>query len=403
MILSKILNRGTGIFSEHFTQREIPILFAFLSLSIALQIVAIHEQSLSGDGAYHLVAGHQALRYGQNLINLEHPPLVKLVIALPLWFEHEPLLPLTRLEGVLWNINRIYENPSLVRRGTLRGRYMMLFCFVLPFWVCCYLLGRKFGDPRTGMLLSFMVAFSLSILPNFPILQTDTAVSLGYLFTLLAAYRLWETGSFKSATLLGLAFGFTLSVKFSGLLLAPTILLAVGLTKRKGQPWWRSVVLLVLITIVAYMFLNLTYWLANWNYHSQEGRETIHDYCHGKGTLVVQDRMQPFEEMLLTIETLQPRLAQWLTGLLGIHSQNVIGIYPSYAFGEISFKGRWWYFPVLLLVKTPLVILFAALIIVVRRFKSFCLWSEAYKPLVQRAGLIILTVLAYLGTDYLQL
>ena len=65
---------------------------AFLGLlALGLQIAAIHAHSLSGDGAYHLLAGHQALRYGQNTVNFEHPPLVKLLVALPLLLEDEPL------------------------------------------------------------------------------------------------------------------------------------------------------------------------------------------------------------------------------------------------------------------------------------------------------------------------
>lgn len=57
------------------------VLWAAAAGALALQVVAIDAQSLTGDGAYHLLAGHQALRYGQNTVNLEHPPLVKLVAA----------------------------------------------------------------------------------------------------------------------------------------------------------------------------------------------------------------------------------------------------------------------------------------------------------------------------------
>ena len=72
-----------------------------LSVVIGLQLWAIGAQSLSGDGAYHLLAGHQALRYGQNLLNLEHPPLVKLLVSTPLLLEDEPLAPPLVVEQAL--------------------------------------------------------------------------------------------------------------------------------------------------------------------------------------------------------------------------------------------------------------------------------------------------------------
>ena len=38
-----------------------------------------------------------------------------------------------------------------------------------------------------------------------------------------------------------------------------------------------------------------------------------------------------------------PRLAQWVTGFLGVRIQNRIGVYPSFAFGEVRSAGRWWW------------------------------------------------------------
>ena len=38
-------------------------------------------------------AGQQALLYGENLVNYEHPPLVKLVAALPVLISGRPLAP----------------------------------------------------------------------------------------------------------------------------------------------------------------------------------------------------------------------------------------------------------------------------------------------------------------------
>jgi hypothetical protein len=99
------------------------------------------------------------------------------------------------------------------------------------------------------------------------------------------------------------------------------------------------------------------YWVANRNYESESGRDAISAYCRGEGTVIVEDRLERWEAPLLALEQVDPYLAQWLVGFLGVQAQNSIGVYTSYAFGEVRSQGRWWYFPVVLLVKTPLVLI----------------------------------------------
>lgn len=335
-------------------------LIALILLALTLQIIAIHQQPLSGDGAYHLIAGYQGWRYGQNRLNLEHPPLVKTVITLPLLFDEALLTEPVPVENILSAIDDIYANAPLIRRATIRARYMMLIFFVIPFFACCYVFGRHFGERRTGIILLFLVAFSFNILPSLTILQTDTAVSLGYLLTLLALFRLVATKSLGSALWVGGAFGFAISVKFSGFLLLPSILIAVILAKPAHRSYGFSVAALVLIAISAWLVMELSYWAVNWNYTKAAGQEIIRTYTRGQA-MVVRDQMRKFETMLLAIEAVDPFLAQWMTGALGVYTQNSIGVYPIYAFGEVSYLGRYWYFPALFLIRTPLVILLAGL------------------------------------------
>lgn len=350
------------------TRRGALLAVACALLAVGLQIVAIHAHSLTGDGAHHLLAGHQALRYGQNRLNLEHPPLVKLVAALPLAVAAQPLAPPLRVEQALGMINTIHEQPVLLRRGTITGRYLVLLAFGLPFLAACYGLGRHFGGPGAGVVLAAMVAFSACSLANLTILQTDTALALAYGLTLLAAFRYRRAPTLDSALLLGSAFGLGLAVKHSALLLLPTLLLAL-LPSAWAEGRRRSGHLLA-AGLMALALLHLTYAAANLAYRSAEGRETIRSYSHNQGTVTVHDRLRAAEPWLLRLEAFDPYLAQWLTGLLGVRAQNAIGPYPSYAFGTVRSDGRWWYFPALLLVKVPLPVLVAgllALVAVLRR------------------------------------
>ncbi len=339
---------------------------AACALAVALQIAVIHAHSLSGDGAHHLVAGHQALRYGQNTLNLEHPPLVKLVAALPLLFE-EPVAAPLRVEHALTATARFYARPEL-RRATIRGRYLMLAVFVLPFLLACYALGKRFGDHRGGIVLALMSALSLAILPYLTVLQTDVAVALAFTLTVLQATRYAERPSVRTAVQLALACGLGLAVKFSAVLLGPTVLASVFLARgQTGSSWRRRLGHLALIGVIALALLEASYLAANRTYSSDVGREVIRAYCDDRGTVTVDDRMLGAEPALLAVERIDPRLAQWLTGLWGVHLQDAIGVYSSFAFGEIRSQGRWWYFPAVLLIKTPIPILLAALAALARR------------------------------------
>lgn len=333
---------------------------------LALQAVAIRDQWLTADEPYHLLAGWQALRQGENTLNLEHPPLVKLVAALPLLAEPEPLAPRLHAGEALAATQALFRTPELAARARLRGRVLVALAFGLPFLAACFALGREAGGPRAGVVLALSVGASFSVLPHLPLVTTDAAVALGYAATLVAVARFLRAPGAGTAAVLGLGLGLAMAAKHSGLLLVPSVLLAVALARppagaqagslRQRLGWTAAAAAVALALVLA------TYALANRRYDPARGRESIHRYATHQSTLLVDDRMRPYEPSLLALERLSPGLAQWATGVVGVQIQNSIGVYPSYAFGEIRSRGRWWYFPVLLLVKTPVTLLAASIV-----------------------------------------
>ena len=411
-----------------------------LVLVLVLQLVAIHGHSLTGDGAHHLLAGHQALRYGQNQLNLEHPPLAKLVFALPAALAEEELVPpLTVQEALPW-VHRVHRKDDVLRRATLSGRYMALAVFVVPFLVACFALGRRHGGVysgdvhsgdvhsgdvhsgvrgggvhsgvrgggvhsgvATGILLTGLVGLSLGALPYLTILQTDTAVALTFLLTLLAAERYLESPGFARAAILAWVAALALVSKFSAVLLGPAVLVAV--LWAPGLTWRRRFLHLSMMGVLVWLTVDATYLLANRSYSSTAGRATITAYCDGEGTVVADDRLAAWESRLLALERVDPYLAQWLTGFLAIQNQNAIGVYASYAFGEVRSIGRWWYFPVVFLVKTPLPILGVALWVLwrfLRRRSSSIPRSSLVSFSLPRSSLLLwITTVVYLAAALL--
>ncbi|HEY4564039.1 MAG TPA: hypothetical protein VIJ36_13740, partial [Thermoanaerobaculia bacterium] len=229
-------------------------------------------------------------------------------------------------------------------------------------------------------------------------LQTDAAVACGFLATLLAVLRWRESPTPGRAAAVGAGLGLALASKFSGLLLLPVLLLVAVAPVSRPAGWRRRLALPLVALPVAAALVLAVYALANWRYDSDTGREVIRQYCHGEAALVTEDRLAPWEGRLLALERWNPLVAQMATGVLGVAAQDAIGVYPSYAFGEVSSRGRWWYFPAVLLVKTPLVLLVAAVAVAWRRKRSSSpdgLPSEVSPP---GGGIwLAITVLVYLA------
>ncbi len=344
-----------------------------LLLCLVLQLWALRAHSLSGDGAHHLVAGYQALHYGRNSVNLEHPPLAKLMMGLGMLGADPPLPEITAREAHR-GADQLFLRSDLVQR-TERSRVWLLACFVVPWFLVCYALGcrweRERGGSRSqsrgaGLLLVLVLGLSFPVVGNATILQTDSAVALGFAVTLWGLASFSRRPSMPWALAIGAALGGSLAAKYSAVLLLPVVALVWlrvlwrSPPGERGRRWREGVVALLSAVVV----LHLVYAGANWNYDSETGQSVIAEYCRGEGTVIVEDRLQPWESRLLTLERFDPWLAQWLTGFLGVQAQNSIGVYTSYALGSVSSTGRWWYFPALLLLKTPLVLLFVLALVV---------------------------------------
>jgi 4-amino-4-deoxy-L-arabinose transferase-like glycosyltransferase len=366
-----------------------------ISVALILHVSSIVQQSFTADEPYFLFAGYRAVRFGQNTLNLEHPPLVGMIAALP--FAHisstaDQPYPL------------VFATPSQSRRIRLSSRLLVWIVFALPLLWCCVSLGRELVGVRTGLILMLLIASSFNVFPYFTIVQTDTAATLSYLVTLTAGIRFVKVPSMRSAIWLGLCFGLALATKFSGLLLLPVVLLVVSIGDYAQLSWKRRLGCLCVIVGLSGIILHLTYRLANWNYESAIGRQAIQRYCASQATLVVDDQMRRYEPLLLSLERFAPMEAQWLTGVLGVATQNRIGIFASHALNAITSQGRWWFFPLLFFIRTPLVLLIAWL----WSLFSLCVpghpvWQRLSANPMQRRSVFVLlvTIGVYGGTAIL--
>ena len=326
---------------------------------LLLQGLAVARQSLTSDEIFHALAGDQADRYGQNDLNLEHPPLMKMLAALPLLSTPRPVAPLAQYTSTK-PICDAAGTEALVRLG---GRSLAAAAFGLPCLLVAFFLGRELGGRAAGISLALLLGSSFCVFPFLSLLYTDTAAALGFGIVLLAAARYLRRPGTGSAILLGLGLGVAIASKFTGLLALPAVAGALVLAPVRGGGWkphGRRLLHGAAALLVAWGLVETAYGIANRHYRSAYGRETIQLYCTNHASMIVLDRLQPYAGRLLALERRDPRAAQWLTGLLATMAQNSIGTYPACNFGTMHSRGHWWYFPVLLLARTPLVLLLAS-------------------------------------------
>ena len=337
---------------------------------LALVGQAAARQAVTSDEAYHVLAGYQADRYGENGLNLEHPPLLKMVAALPLVAATPPLAPLTKVTTALTTMQAVFTRPDAEAALRLGSRALVAGVFGLPLLLVAFCLGREVGGAAAGAVLALMLGLDFSVFPLLCMVYTDTAAALGCGLALLAAARFLRRPTLLSAALAGLGLGLAIASKFTGLLALPAVAGALLLAPRRrpaagpgsdpGAGPGRRLLCAAVAVAMAWACVELAYAAANRHYRPADGRENIRLYAEDLSTMRVDDRMRPFEPFLLAVERRDPRAAQWLTGLLATRAQNAIGTYPACNFGRMSSRGRWWYFPVLLLAKTPLAILLAS-------------------------------------------
>jgi hypothetical protein len=334
-----------------------------MALVLALQSLAVTRQSLTGDEAHHLLAGHQALRYGANLLNWEHPPLPKLVGAGPTLLE-APLAPPLRVEELLPNLGSVYRDSARRERLTVAGRASMLVVFGLPLLVACGVLGHRFGGPWAGLLLALMLGLAYPVVPFLAMVLTDAPFALAALLTVLAAGDFATRPSLPRALATGLALGLAMVSKLTAVLLLPTLAAALAyaaMVPRQGR-WRRLVAESGAAALAAAAVLWTVYAAANRAADDEALRATAAAYCAGRGTLVVGEHLRPAEAWLTDLTVAAPAAGQWLVGLLGVRAQSAIGVYQCYAFGRVDARGFRWYFPAVAAIKTPLPLLIAAVV-----------------------------------------
>ncbi|MGP8227364.1 MAG: glycosyltransferase family 39 protein [Terracidiphilus sp.] len=325
-----------------------------LAIQAAQVVFMIHRESLTWDEDNHMFAGYMMWKTGDYGLNPEHPPLVKLLATLPLLGEKLWIPPLrgrdfkaeAYLDGRDWLARNDGASQRLVFRMRLTAGLLALGLSLLIFFAA----REWFGTPAALIALT-LATFDPNLLAHSALVTTDIGVSLFFLASLYAFYRYVKQPSLLRLLLTGVAAGLLLATKHSGVLLAPMLLLLIGFeliaaTKdTRGRLALRLSGAFAAIVVIGVVVLWAFY---GFRYAARPPGLAL--------SSSLADYVSPLSHFnaaaVMWIAHLRLLPESYLMGLVDV--KRMAQYYPTFIFGKVYASGQWWYFPVVILIKTTL-------------------------------------------------
>ncbi|MBI4889916.1 MAG: glycosyltransferase family 39 protein [Acidobacteria bacterium] len=323
------------------------------------------------DEGIHLTAGYTYLRSGETRIDREHPPLARLLCALPLWW----LGVDPKFDSPTWRDKLMVEHSKLVvngQRGVEPERLVtaarggtMLLCLLLTLTAAWWTPARL--GAAAGWLALLLVGLDPNLNAHGHLVTTDLGAAFTCLLACIGFERMLRVGSWRSVAWAGLALGAALATKYSMVFLVPAFLLltlAARLPWRRMVPQW-AVLLAIALGVVALIYAPET--------------------ARAMKAQPLQREVDEGGVLNTTLRWMGTRLGvpahPYLVGLGMLGAHQGAG-HPAFLMGEVYAGGKWQYFPVAFLVKTPLgSLLLLALCLPMLRRENWAEWRVFAIPL----------------------
>ena len=219
-----------------------------LALQLVLLLHAAWRVGPTIDEHQYLAAGYAYLEDGDFSRNREHPPLLKLLIALPLWLEGEAWFPAHWRDLLNYPVAFFYQqNLAQLDRNLFLARLLPSLLTWLGS-LAVFVVGRRLFGGVGGLVALLLFAFNPNVLAHGPLAALDAGVAVLIFMAVAAFAHLMERPSAGRALAAGVLFGLGNLAKFTGLLLLPIELglgLLASVQRRSLRPLgWTALVFL---------------------------------------------------------------------------------------------------------------------------------------------------------------
>jgi len=339
--------------------------YALVALLGLVRVAATHRVfSAVLDEPIHILAGYEWLHGMPYTMDASHPPLGRIVGALPAVLSGAK----TSEDNPVQRGNSLFYWHDHYERNLANARRPMLLFLLIGMIATAAWTARYFGHVA-GVIAMAMFASLPPLLGNAGLVTTDLPIA-AMLTLALFALDVWLDGpTLKRSLLLGLAIGLAALSKFSFIVFFPVSALLMVLVRRfraapatspassGEEPHRRDRRRHIAYAVIALAVAFLTTW-AGYRFDFETLRQAS-GYPYGIATVFVPESMT---QQALWFDQHVPLPAPlYVTGVGMVKQHNKEG-HLAFLFGEIRMMGWRYYFPVLFFFKTPLPFIALALI-----------------------------------------
>lgn len=329
------------------------IIIAILCLILlgCIRIAATYPHlSQTYDEPAHIACGMEWLDKGTFNYEPQHPPLTRIAVALGPYLTGST----SQGRGSIWTEgNAILYSADHERILTL-ARIGNLFFFILAS-IGVFVVAWKLYSPLTAITALFVFTMMPAVLGNAGIATTDIGAA-AFFFPAIIAFAYWfKKPTLNKSLLMGLLMALSVFSKFSSILFLGVSGLVVMLTIRffrTGERDGKINFRMIGMAFAALTIFLLTGWAC---------------YRFSVQPLFVFPRDLPWvdlfsaklhipRDILMKLGEVGFPLSEFVRGIGAVAKHNVEG-HGAYLLGQTSLHGWWYYYPVVLSIKIPLVIL----------------------------------------------
>ncbi len=379
-------------------KRRLAFAAAAIAVSgLSLFLVRDHTRgdSLSADEPVHILAGYFQVFAHTAIVNIEHPPLMKILAGLALMTLPLPPPPQRVPMGTRftdYGHALLFQGPVSPDAIARAARIPFLLVLALLLAVVFLSARARYGD-AAALFAVALLAFDPNLIAHAGVVHTD----LGAALLFLAAVLSWEGARRHRAALWHLfaavVLGLALATKFSAVYLFPILLLQGLLAIRSGPRPGREAVRMagcfVAVAAGALLVVLGIYALVTFRMDRMDQQRVIHEMVAERGAPQLSSAIE-------SVARFSPPLGHYLAGLASVAQQNAQGGGVNYLLGKVSVEGFPLYFFFAFLAKSTPAFLAVTVLLLVGAARDPAIRREAPLLLVPVAVLF----LASIGSSY---
>ena len=327
---------------------------AFLLLVQAAQMAfVVHRESLTFDEGDHSFAGYMMWHTGDYGLNPEHPPLVKLLATIPALGRNLWVPPLQgrqfKAEAYLDGRDWLARNDGASQHLLFEMR-MAAGLLALALGLVVFFAAREWFGETAALIALVVLVFEPNIAGHSALVTTDAGVTLFFLASIYAFYRYVKQPSAIRLGVAGVVAGLLLATKHSGILFAPMLAVLILweiLTSQRGQRGRTALRLAGAFAAIVLIGVAVLWAFYGFRYAARPPGlkfPTVAEYAEPLSHFD-QSVMSGFARLHLLPES-------YLIGLIDV--KRMAQFYPTFVLGHQLAHGVWWYFPLVILIKSTL-------------------------------------------------